>query len=96
MKLHGHNRFDVHNKLKTPLSNDLVEIHPKGRDPYTVPNTTNYMLLTNFDDGVPINDNDRRCMILRTPFLTKEDLEAEMKRRGFERGNTSSACLTSH
>ena len=86
MKLHGHNRFDVYNKLKTPLSNDLVEIHPKGRDPYTVPNTTNYMLLTNFDDGVPINDNDRRCMILRTPFLTKEDLEAEMKRRGFEKG----------
>lgn len=83
MKLHGHNRYDVFNKIKTSLSNDMVEIHPKGKDPYPVPNTTNYLLLTNFDDGVPINDNDRRCMILRSPFLMKEDLEAELLRRGF-------------
>lgn len=83
MKLHGHNRYDVFNKIKTSLSNDKVEIHPKGKDPYTVPNTTNYLMLTNFDDGVPINDNDRRCMMLRTPFLTKEALEAELQRRGF-------------
>lgn len=82
MKLHGHNRYDVFNKLKTALSNDMVEFHPKGRDPYTVPNTTNYLLLTNFDDGVPINDNDRRCMILRTPFLTKEELLAKIVEKG--------------
>lgn len=78
MKLHGHNRYDVFNKLKTGLTNDFVEIHQKGKDPFTVPNTTNYLLLTNFDDGVPINDNDRRCMILRTPFLKKEELDAKL------------------
>lgn len=82
MKLHGHNRYDVFNKLKTALTNDFVEIHMKGKDPYTVPNTTNYLLLTNFDDGVPINDNDRRCMILRTPFLKKEELDAKLNGHG--------------
>lgn len=76
MKLHGHNRYDVYNKLKTPLSNDSVEMHPKGKDPITVPNVTNYLLLTNFDDGVPIDDSDRRAMCLRSPFLTKEELRA--------------------
>lgn len=85
MKLHGHNRYDVYNKLKTPLSNDNVEVHCKGRDPITLPNTTNYLLLTNFDDGVPINDNDRRIMVLRSPFLTKEDLEAALVKSGYEK-----------
>lgn len=78
MKLHGHNRYDVYNKLKTPLSNDTVEVHCKGRDPVTMPNTTNYLMLTNFDDGVPLNDNDRRVMFIRSPFLTKEELFAKI------------------
>lgn len=76
MKLHGHNRYDVYNKLKTALSNDFVEVHCKGKDPITVPNTSNFLLLTNFEDGVPVTDNDRRLMILRSPFLSKEDLAA--------------------
>lgn len=83
IKLHGHNRYDVFNKLKTPLSNDVVEIHCKGKDPITVPNTTNYLLLTNFDDGLPINDNDRRIMFLRSPFLRKEDLLAKLQEKGY-------------
>lgn len=84
IKLHGHNRYDVFNKLKTPLSNDSIELHCKGKDPITVPNTTNYLLLTNFDDGLPINDNDRRCMFLRSPFLRKADLFAKLKDLGYE------------
>ena len=84
VKLHGHNRYDVFNKLKEAISNDMIEIHPKGKDPYTVPNTTNYLLLTNFDDGIPVNDNDRRCMFLRSPFLTKEQLLECLRARGFE------------
>lgn len=74
MKLHGHNRHDVFNKLKTPLSNDSVEVHCKGKEPVTLPNTTNYILFTNFDDGMPINDNDRRIMVLRSPFNKTKDL----------------------
>lgn len=84
MKLHGHNRYDVYNKLKTPLSNDFVEVHCKGKDPITVPNTTNYLLLTNFDDGMPINDNDRRIMMIRSPFLTKEALRSSIAEDYFD------------
>jgi hypothetical protein len=85
MKLHGHNRYDVFNKLKTALSNDFVEVHCKGKDPITVPNTTNYLLLTNFDDGVPLNDNDRRIMFLRSPFLKKEELYAKLAEMGYDK-----------
>lgn len=81
MKLHGHNRYDVYNKLKTALSNDFVDVHCKSKDPVTEPNTTNYLLLTNFEDGVPVTDNDRRLMVSRSPFMVKEELFAEIKAR---------------
>lgn len=81
IKLHGHNRYDVYNKLKPYISNDYVEVHRKGKDPYNVPNTTNYLLLTNFDDGVPVTDNDRRIMFLSSPFRSKEEMFAAVLER---------------
>lgn len=78
VKLHGHNRYDIFNKLKPFITNDVVEIHPKGRDPRNAPNTSNYFLLTNFADAIPLDDNDRRVMPLWSPFLTKEALFREI------------------
>lgn len=88
VKLHGHNRHDVYNKLKPFISNDTVEVHPKGRDPYNVPNTSNYFLLTNFDDALPVDDNDRRIFFLRSIFATKEHLFRAIKERtGLDHGD---------
>lgn len=85
IKLHGHNKYDIYNKLKPYLSNDFIEIHKKSKDPYNVPNTTNYMLLTNFEDGVPVTDNDRRVMFLRSPFMSKEAMfDAVVARTGLQ------------
>jgi hypothetical protein len=64
MKQHGHNRFDVMNALKPLITNDVAEIHPKGRAPYMAPNTANYLLLSNYMDGAPVTDGDRRYMFL--------------------------------
>ena len=66
MKQHGHNRFDVMNALKPLITNDIVEVHPKGRDPYMAPNTANYLLLSNYMDGAPVTDSDRRYLFLRS------------------------------
>lgn len=66
MKQHGHNRFDVMNALKPLITNDVVEVHPKGRDPYMAPNTANYLLLSNYMDGAPVTDSDRRYLFLRS------------------------------
>lgn len=66
MKQHGHNRFDVMNALKPLITNDVAEIHPKGRAPYMAPNTANYLLLSNYMDGAPVTDGDRRYMFLHS------------------------------
>jgi hypothetical protein len=66
MKQHGHNRYDVMNALKPLITNDVAEIHPKGRAPYMAPNTANYLLLSNYMDGAPVTDTDRRYLFLRS------------------------------
>lgn len=64
MKQHGHNRYDIMNKLKAFVTNSQVEIHPKGKPSYTAPNVANYLLLSNYLDGAPVTDTDRRYMFL--------------------------------
>lgn len=66
MKQHGHNRYDVMNTLKPMITNEIIEIHPKGRAPYMSPNTASYLLLSNFMDGAPVAVSDRRYMFLRS------------------------------
>lgn len=81
VKIQGMNRHDVYNKLKPYITNDVVEIHPKGQDPKNVPNTSNYFLLTNHNDALPIDENDRRVMPVWSPFVTKEQLFKEIRSR---------------
>lgn len=68
LRLHGHNRHDTSNALKELHTNDIITIHRKGQDPYKVCNTQNYLAFTNFADAVPIDDSDRRWMVIFTPF----------------------------
>ncbi|SAL04022.1 hypothetical protein AWB81_06563 [Caballeronia arationis] len=68
MKLHGHNKFDASNKLKPFITNESIEVHPKGRPTYQAANTTQYIVFSNYLDGVPITDTDRRYMFLRSRF----------------------------
>ena len=75
----GHNRYEVVNALKPYITNDQVEIHPKGRDPYNSPNTMNYMAFTNFEDAIPLEEGSRRYYALRTRFRNPADLSAALK-----------------
>ncbi|KIG02648.1 Primase 2 [Burkholderia sp. MR1] len=68
MKLHGHNRFDASNKLKPFITNESIDVHPKGKPTYQALNTTQYIVFSNYLDGVPITDTDRRYMFLRSRF----------------------------
>lgn len=56
---------EADNKLKAPITNPDIEIHPKGKASYVVVNVTNYLILSNFPDGLPMDDLDRRYMTLR-------------------------------
>lgn len=75
VKFHGHNRYDVVNKLKPYISNNRVEKHGKGKDPGNILNVTNYLMLTNHEDAIPIEEGDRRYFVLFSPFKTLACLE---------------------
>lgn len=76
IRLHGHNRYDVLNQVKPLITNDVIEIHRKGVDPYNIPNMASYLLATNFRDALPLNENDSRYFVLFSRFQTKAALKA--------------------
>lgn len=69
-------RFDVLNKVKPYITNDAIDIHRKGQDPIQVPNTMNYLALTNFGDALPLDDLDRRWLVLSSPWRDISEMEA--------------------
>lgn len=75
VRLAGHNRFEILNNLKDQITNDHIEVHAKGKDQYTAKNTTNYLLFTNFNDALPIDDNDRRYLVLSSQWQSREALD---------------------
>lgn len=76
IKMHGKGRHDVMNQIKVLITNDEFQMHRKGKDPYTVPNTMNYMAFTNWSDALPLSDTDRRWFVLNTPFSVRSDMDA--------------------
>lgn len=71
MKQHGHNRYDIMNRVKPFITNSSVEIHPKGRPSYTAPNVSNYLIFSNYLDGAPVDDGDRRYMFVSSQVTTR-------------------------
>ena len=78
IRMTGHNRHDILNALKPYITNNTVAIHAKGKDEYTTLNTMNYIAFTNHADALPLNDNDRRFLVIFTPFNDINDLIAEV------------------
>ncbi|MCI4411702.1 MAG: PriCT-2 domain-containing protein [Thiotrichales bacterium] len=74
IKISGHNRYEVFDKLKPIITNDTIAIEQKGIDHKTVPNFTSYMMFTNHKDALPIDDDDRRYCIMFAKLQTKEEL----------------------
>lgn len=70
IRLQGHNRFEILDKLRPFVSNETVNVRRMQTDLYEIPNVTNYVMFTNYLDALPINENDRRYFILRTAFQT--------------------------
>lgn len=81
MKQHGHNRFDIMNRLKPFITNTSVEIHPKGRASYTAPNVSNYVIFSNYLDGAPVDEGDRRYMFVSSQLSTAQ--AAQLTEEGY-------------
>lgn len=78
IKLQGHNRFDVLNKVKPLLTNVTVSVRRMNTDVYEAPNTATYFLLTNYVDALPVDQNDSRYFIMFSRFQSQEALHAFM------------------
>lgn len=57
------NKFKIYNQMKDLITGETVRINPKGLPPYAIPNRTNFFCLTNYEDAIPMDDNDRRFII---------------------------------
>lgn len=68
VRMMGHNRHDVLNSIKPLITNPTVEIHAKNLSQYNIVNTQAYMLTTNFQNALPLNDSDRRYFVLMSQF----------------------------
>jgi len=78
IRISGTNKYEVLDRLKPFISNKTIQIEEKGRDHRTVPNFTNYLLLTNHKDAIPLSEGDRRYCILFSRVQSEEQLFAEL------------------
>lgn len=72
----GHNRHEVMNRLKPCITNSRISINEKWHSILEYENVTNYLLFTNFHDALAVSDGDRRYFVLKSPLQTRRQVEA--------------------
>ncbi|OED34476.1 hypothetical protein AB832_07610 [Flavobacteriaceae bacterium (ex Bugula neritina AB1)] len=73
LKIHGENRYDVVNTLKPYITDNTILVTKKGQDPVSIPNTTNYIVFSNFTDCLPMEKNERRYYLINAEYNSKQD-----------------------
>lgn len=71
----GLDRWEAINKIKPFITNNIVEVHPKGKAAINITNTTSYLLFSNYKDALPLDDNSRRYLILFSKWQRKDDIQ---------------------
>lgn len=66
------NKYEIINRIKPFITNNIIEVHPKGKPVRNVKNTTSYLLFTNYKDALPLNDTARRYLILFSRWQRKD------------------------
>ena len=66
--LTGMQRHMLYNSMKEFITNNVVDINPKGGKAYQTFNTTNHWANTNHNDGLPMEKDDRRWLVNFTPW----------------------------
>lgn len=74
IRIVGHSRHDLTNKLKPYITNDRIKVVRKGFDGVDALNTQNYCCFTNFQDALPLDREDRRYGVMSTAAKTREDV----------------------
>ena len=77
IRVPSESKYAVLDKLKPFISNTEVNVEQKGKDDHVVPNFASYLLLTNHDDALPIDDGDRRYCVIETSPRTKAEIPGQ-------------------
>lgn len=72
--LTGKPRHQLYNAMKEFISNNIVDINPKGGKPFQTFNTTNHWANTNHNDALPMEKTDRRWFVIFTPWASLEEM----------------------
>lgn len=87
IRVPGHSRHDFMNKLKTLITNDVVDVVAKGKNSKNVVNTQNYIALSNFRDALALDPDDRRWGVFFTRFTSREEVTSSMDEHYWARFN---------
>ena len=78
IRVQGHNRYEVVDKLKTIITNPTVMRIEKYETSIEVDNYANLIAFTNFTDALPLNNTDRRWWVVYSRQHSLGDLEKEV------------------
>lgn len=73
-KKNGADKWEAINRIKPFITNHIIEVHPKGKAVFNVLNTTSYLMFSNYQDALPIDDNTRRYLVLFSRWQSREKL----------------------
>jgi hypothetical protein len=73
MAMRGKNRYAIANSIKENITNVRVTINRKGKGQLPIINVSNFLCFTNFNDAVPLEDEDRRWWVIFSPYATLAD-----------------------
>ncbi len=76
IRLEGHNRYDILNRVKPLITNRFVPIRRMNVDHYNVLNQTTYFMASNFRDALPLTINDTRYFVLFSRWQWKTAIDA--------------------
>lgn len=78
IRLHGTrgiDKWEAINKVKPFITNVIIEVHPKGKAPRNYTNTTSYMLFSNYKDAIPLEEGERRYLVLFSQWQDRDQLK---------------------
>lgn len=68
------NKYEIINRMKPYITNNVIEVHPKGKPPHDAINTSSYLFFSNFRDALPLDDDGRRYCVLFSQWQRKDKL----------------------
>lgn len=56
-------KFRIYNQMKHYITGPSLRVNPKGLPSYVVPNRANFLCYTQYEDAIPMDNDDRRFII---------------------------------